>query len=327
VMKTPDIKKYLMHLGATRIKETKNWVMSPCVLAPWTHDKGTDTNPSAGVSRTEGRSHYHCFTCHANHDLYDLILIIQNHLKSKPVHGNYDFKACLELCDKEQDPLDFDFSDDYEAHKATKADRTQVRLHKFPLSMVHALPMAYGNEYAYSRGLTDKLIELFDVRIDVINQRIVFPIIGKDNYYYGMHGRIIPPAEHPLRYRAYRFLDPKTNQELINPAMPIGHHLVNMAKPVVLCEGMFDLVPIIKAYGNTVCCKSSSPSKDFFHLYQDATVIVTAFDNGTGGDTGRAAIKKGFPGATVIHCTPPDIYSDFGDTPQDLVNKTFNFLN
>ena len=64
-MKRSDIEYILRKLGTdtSKMKRSGDWYMVSCPLAPWTHSKGTDLNPSFGVREGTGISGVNCFSC------------------------------------------------------------------------------------------------------------------------------------------------------------------------------------------------------------------------------------------------------------------------
>lgn len=62
-MKRADIEYVLRELGAEKFQLSGDHVMTNCVLAPWTHAKGTDSRPSMGVKISPGMSVFNCFSC------------------------------------------------------------------------------------------------------------------------------------------------------------------------------------------------------------------------------------------------------------------------
>ena len=72
-MKRAHIEYVLRKLGAERFTYSSDWVMTNCVLAKWTHEKGRDSNPSFGVRESSGISGAHCFSCKFSGGLISLI--------------------------------------------------------------------------------------------------------------------------------------------------------------------------------------------------------------------------------------------------------------
>ncbi len=74
-MKAERIEKILGEMGCIKIRGDETDVHSECPLAPWTHEKGRDNNPSFGVLINDnGPSKYNCFSCKTRgNDLKNLV--------------------------------------------------------------------------------------------------------------------------------------------------------------------------------------------------------------------------------------------------------------
>lgn len=80
-MNAPDIQVLLERLGCRRIKVTPGkWINASCPFAPYTtqHKSGADNHPSFGVTISEARSGYRCFTCNAKGNLTDLLFRLRH---------------------------------------------------------------------------------------------------------------------------------------------------------------------------------------------------------------------------------------------------------
>jgi hypothetical protein len=83
-MDAEEVTQFLRKLGISgRLLVQPKWIKSPCPLARWTHGKGTDNDPSFGVSiHPGGESKYHCFACHAKGSIPSLLLKLSRYDRS-----------------------------------------------------------------------------------------------------------------------------------------------------------------------------------------------------------------------------------------------------
>lgn len=79
-MNAPDLLILLEKLGCRKIKQTPKWLNASCPFAPYSplHRNGTDSHPSFGVTVSEGRSGYQCFTCNTKGNLSHLLFRLRH---------------------------------------------------------------------------------------------------------------------------------------------------------------------------------------------------------------------------------------------------------
>jgi hypothetical protein len=81
-MRDSDIRALLKDVVGPNIKLGKvgDWVMAPCPLARWTHEKGSDSNPSFGVHvHDSDTSIFNCFTCHKKGPMSYFLQLMQGY--------------------------------------------------------------------------------------------------------------------------------------------------------------------------------------------------------------------------------------------------------
>lgn len=212
----------------TIIHERK-WVMLSCPLAPWLHDSGSDSHPSAGISITdeeEEPSKFNCFTCKTRGSL--------PHLFSKLSRRNgVDYSKWvndLRTIELVGAPLP-DYNNRRNLKKAVKFVYPEVD------SIVTKLyPSAVNNEYVINRGIPNHTIEELGLLVDPDNKktsRILFPVHSVDGVLRGFSGRAFNPVDATPKVRDYFGL-PKER-------LLLGAHRIGTDHDfVVVVEGLFD---------------------------------------------------------------------------------------
>lgn len=129
------------------IKKTGGSVLTNCPI----HKKGQERKPSAGFRESDGLMH--CFSCGAVYSLPEVI----SHIYEKADGGKFGEKWLRNNCTiafiETRDLGDFPKRDKKEIHQEYISEE---ELSKY--RCVH--------EYMYKRGLTDELIEMFDIGYD-----------------------------------------------------------------------------------------------------------------------------------------------------------------
>src|ERR1041384_2633470 len=168
-----------------RTIDTDRWVSISCPLAQWTHGKGRDSRPSAGISVRPGDvSIFNCQTCHRKGPLSYLLRQLERytgedwggHIESLE-HGEF-FGGYIpkwggtvdEDTDKLPEPIDresyFDLYDSAEDHP-----------------------------YLRSRGVTKRAAKTLELLHDPGDnrdvERIMFPVYDRRRNLYGFSGRAV----------------------------------------------------------------------------------------------------------------------------------------
>lgn len=132
------------------------------------HANGMERRPSAGLRKSDGI--FHCFACNETHSLSEVISHCFGH--DDDVVGKFGWQwllrnfATVQIEERKSVSLDF-----YRNNKSSRTNSstnyvTEEELDKY----------RYFHPYMYKRGLTDEIIELFDIGYDVSTKSITFPV-------------------------------------------------------------------------------------------------------------------------------------------------------
>lgn len=302
-MNEVDVVQFLRCLGTAEesIHVKPDWVASPCPLAPWTHEHGTDSHPSFAIRVVDGgESYYNCYACGSG----DLLSMVEDLIKYGAQAPKYDTKSALQLVYREQEggivlkirdyaepevPLDVPFDDEwlYENFRPPYDTPDAVK-------------------YLSKRGVSADTILDLDIRYDLTHKTVCFPIRNWDDVLVGVRGRYIHDWGGP-RYHDYDY-DGKRNK------LPwFGEHWVDLTKPVVFVESVFDVAAVYPIYKNVVAPLSVGISKQKARRMSGATEIITMFDGDKGGQRAQGIVNKYFPDAIITHLQVP-----YGKDPGDM---------
>mgnify|MGYP006421951011 CR=1 FL=1 len=310
-MKREVVSAWLECLDSKASSERGDWVIAPCPLSPWRHEKGTDSNPSFGVRLEQGDALTHCFSCGYSGRQSDLLLELKTLVPPdwKPL---YDFKTALKLVDQAEDDLDFDFSS-LEPPIPTLPE-------SWPDWMCEAYPPAIdcteALAYLADRKVPTAVIEALDLRFDPLEGRLLFPIRDFKKRLRGLHGRTTRQSK--LKYLAY------TYQGKAQADIWLGEHYVDLDRPVVIVESVFDLCRVAQVYRNVVAPLKATPSKTQIRRMAGASEAVLLFDRDAAGDQAVARIKQEMPDTLVRKAQVPEPYNDPGEVPVDQIAGALN---
>lgn len=234
-MDANSIRDVLVELGMRRseLTEIHGWVTTKCPLATWTHQRGKDSSPSAGVSIAQ-QPIFNCFTCGNTRPLHSLVA------KYAEFSGD-DYSGLID----ELEDLAFlgpTSMPDWDTLKQGNPEEILMPLNESVYMGLYE--SAVGHPYLRSRGISDgtaeKLELLFDPE-DLVDKgmgtpgvgRILFPVRGLNGELYGFSGRDVT-GKSAVKARDYGGLKKAMNV--------LGAHLAASEKPseVLLVEGLFD---------------------------------------------------------------------------------------
>jgi DNA primase len=293
-------------------------VSCPCVLAPWTHAKGQDSNPSGAIIVDDKGARYNCFSCTPKSiPVLELLLQVRQHQILQPL-AKIDLEAARQIVihaeQMKQDPL-VEAANEIAEFGAFQPKQVDEPFKPWPEHWLQSFAPAHGLPYAYERGLTDELIAKLELKYDRYQQRLCEPYRTFDGQLAGFHGRLIGGIEG-LRYYAY---DCGVGR---NPHVWMGEHLCDINYPIVLTEGQFDKSQIYQAYPNVLASRSASISGQMMRRLHRAKWLITMYDHGTGGDNARSYITRNVdPSVKVYHLKTPSQEVDYGDMPPSFIHQ------
>lgn len=149
------------------------------------HNNGQERRPSAGIRKEDGI--FHCFTCGEVHSLPEVISYCFGY--TDDIVGKFGWQwlirnfATVQV--EERKDVDLDFSRNigdrvFNSISTTGKNKNQIgrvdKLDKAYVSEEELDKYRYTHPYMYKRGLTDDVIEIFDIGYDASTQSITFPI-------------------------------------------------------------------------------------------------------------------------------------------------------
>lgn len=336
-------------LGAVR--DTPDNYMISC---PY-HKGGQERKPSAGIKKSDGT--FHCFACNEVHSLPEVISycfgyndsgwyghkwLIQNFVviererrnafkldipsRENPFRSNTD-SSSGDTCDSSADGSDKN-SDGVQREFVSEEELSTYR---------------YYHPYMYKRGLTDKIIDLFDIGYDKATECITFPVRDIEGNCLFVARRSVKTkffnypagAEKPL-YGLYEYM------EFYNRyAMPVGNNYVLIAgrgngktqfanavlntmdklKEIVVCESMLDALSFWCVGKFAVALNGLGNELQFQQLRDlPCRTIILATDMDDAGQMARRRLRKALTNKVVFEYKFPAGRKDANDcTKEELM--------
>lgn len=241
------------------------------VCCPY-HKNGQERRPSAGIRKSDGT--FHCFACGKTCSITE---VISDCLGYTDAHEGYRWLIrnfmSLEVGRRADIVLDCSRGNNANVPDVVHTKVGEEELDKY----------RYVHPYMYERGLTDAIIEQFDIGYDKSTDSITFPVRDKN-------GECMFVARRSVKTK--RFDLPK---ELTKPLYGMYELLTNenfkYSSDLYVCEGLFDCLRLwcngklaVAGFG---CLFSSYQIKQLQDL--PTRSIILALDN---DDAGRKATKR-----------------------------------
>lgn len=311
------------------LKKIKD-VGDDCMITCPYHGNGQERRPSAGIRKEDGV--FHCFACGETHSLQEVISYC---------FGNYDdilgkegWKWLLKNFAITQVEQRNDIVIDCD-RKVAKIEK-QKRLNAFVSDDILD-KYRYIHPYMYKRGLTDEIIELFDIGYDEETDCITFPIRDIYGNCLGVarrstHGKYFnyPNGfEKPL-YGLYE-INQKTVQiakEYYTDINTIIRKSINYyPKEVIVCESMLDALSFWTVDKYAVALNGLGSEMQFEQLRDlPCRTIILCTDMDEAGLKAREKLKKQLYNKIVMQYFLPEGRKDANDcTKNELKNLVATF--
>ena len=216
------------------------------VCCPY-HNNGQERRPSAGIRKDDGI--FHCFACSEVHSLPEVISYCFGH--TDDIVGKFGWQWLLKnfatVQVEERSDIKLDFNRFGNSDSNMHSSRTSLSNRNTSFNTVvteeELDKYRYIHPYMYKRGLTDDIIELFDVGYDAETDCITFPI--RD-----IHGNCLFVARRSVKSKFFNYPEGVEKPlyglyELYNFAFsgvskqPFWH-LKNYPAEIVVTESMLD---------------------------------------------------------------------------------------
>lgn len=315
-----ELKRQLYANGIQRFAKTIDSGEDIMVCCPY-HKDGQERRPSAGIRKSDGM--FHCLACGETKSLCEMI---SDCLGYNDPFGKQGYKwlvknfSALEVEDRGELELDLDRSkvkSDYQSFYVSEEELDSYR---------------YTHPYMYERGLTDEIIELFDIGYDKNTKSITFPVRywGSANF-----GKCMFVARRQIKTK--RFDIPKGIEKPLYGTYEIWLDLtmsafnrgrgqnatIKMCDKIYVCEGLFDCLRI--------WCNGKFAVAGFGCLFSDYQItqleglptrhLVLALDNDGAGRKATELLKQRIKNKLITEVVIPDNKKDIGELTNEEIQS------
>lgn len=273
-------------LGLKNSRDRGDWIQFSCPFAKLFHEKGTDDNPSFGIS-VGTRSSFHCFACQVKGNVKILPTLMEILLKKDYSEARY-FVFNHNSIDDDFDELDLNFFNKQIEPIDKKALQTFAKL---PKSLIERFK------------LTKTIVDKYKLLFDKTSMRLVFTIFDQKGNIVGFRGRMI--IDNPLRakYYSYTHLHQKKQDPKTYGIWYLMNEPLLKDSKLFLVEGERDAIAL-KMYDEKINVWASMGAsisvRQLHNLNKVLNDVVLFFDNDAAGKKARNQAIKALRNAKSI---------------------------
>lgn len=276
--------------------------------------------PSAGIRKDDGQ--FNCFACHESHSLAKVIS--QWFGKTDDVIGAFGWQWLLKnfatMQVEERKDVKLDFSRNRGIRNDDRVDSINSEDNRY-ISEQELDSYRYTHPYMYKRGLTDNVIETFDIGYDKNTRCITFPVRNVTGKTLFIARRSVDTkffnypegVDKPL-YGLYELwqLHKENVSYMYEELRPFEY--LKFPKEIIVCEGMFDALSFWVIGKYAVALNGTGSELQFKQLRElPCRKLILATDNDEAGQKARNRIRKNVKNKLITEYIYPDGYKDAND--------------
>lgn len=276
--------------GINLIHKQKNGPDHIQICCPY-HNNGQEHRPSAGIRKEDGI--FHCFACGEVHSLPEVISYCFGH--TDDVVGKFGWQWLLKnfatVKIEERKGIELDFTRNFfnSPNLGISNTITEEELDSY----------RYIHPYMYERGLTDEVIELFDIGYDSKTDCITFPI--RD-----ITGNTLFIARRSVKTKFFNY--PEGVEKPLYGLYELYHLYVDgfiisqiPNDEVIVCESMFDALSFWTINKCAVALNGLGNELQFEQLRElPCRKIILATDMDESGLAARKRIRMNMQNTKII---------------------------
>lgn len=258
-----------------RTKETSTHIQVCC---PY-HNNGMERRPSAGIRKSDGK--FHCFACGEVHELPEVISYCLGHYDD--VLGKFGYKWLIKnfsntkIEQRKEITLNLNrYSNTCESEYVSDEELDKYR---------------YIHPYILKRGVSEKVVELFDIGWDSKLDAITFPNLDKN-------GNCLFIARRSVKTKFFQY--PKDVQKELYGIYQL-YQLHPFPREVYVCESMIDCL-YLWTFNIPACAMNGLGNEIQFKQLRELPCrqIVLATDSDEAGQSAKQRIRTNIQNTKII---------------------------
>lgn len=272
------------------------------------HSNGMERKPSAGIRKSDGV--FHCFACGEIHTLPEVISHCFGH--DEDLIGTWGWQWLLKnfatVQVEERKDVEIDF------RRSNMADKNSIKADKINNNWVTEEELdkyRYTHPYILKRGISEKIVELFDIGWDSRLDAITFPNLDKN-------GNCLFIAKRSVKTKFFQY--PKNVQKELYGIYQL-YQLHPFPSEIYVCESMIDCL-YLWTFNKPACALNGLGNEVQFKQLRElpCRVLILATDSDKAGLQARERIRMNMQNTKIIkevilpkgrkdinECTPNEI--------------------
>ena len=276
------------------------------------HSNGMERKPSAGIRKSDGL--LHCFACGAVHTLPEVISHCFGHYDD--LIGKWGWQwlirnfATVEVEERKDVELDFGNRSIGYVNRSNQ-NNNRFNGDKRYISEEELDKYRYTHPYILKRGISEKIVELFDIGWDSRLDAITFPNLDKN-------GNCLFIAKRSVKTKFFQY--PKNVQKELYGIYQL-YQLHPFPSEVYVCESMIDCL-YLWTFNKPACALNGLGNDTQFKQLRElpCRVLILATDSDKAGLQARERIRMNMQNTKIIkevilpkgrkdinECTPNEI--------------------
>lgn len=258
------------------------------------HKDGQERRPSAGIRKSDGL--FHCFACGETHSLTEVISHCLGYSDVFDREGwKWLAKNFLSIQVEEREDIKLDMGRIISSSISESLNTNYVSEEELD-------SYRYIHPYMYKRGLTDEVIELFDIGYDKNTQCITFPV--RD-----IKGNTLFIARRNVNYKFFNY--PSGVEKPV-----YGLYELQYFKPneIIICESMLDALKCWTFGKFAVALNGTGNELQYKQLNNlSCRKFILATDNDKAGMIARKKLRQNITHKLVSEYVLPDGKKDINE--------------
>lgn len=277
------------------IRHSGKDIMTNCPF----HSNGQERKPSFGINKETGICH--CFACGYSGHISDVISRLLGHDDCGRYGDKWILNHFLSVSVEDRQEIDLTSMKRKQAKKSTSKFVTEKELDSY----------RYIHPYMYQRGLTDDLIEQFDIGYDVDTDCITFPV--KD-----LNGNVLFVARRSVKTKYFNY--PNEVTKPIYGAFE-ALSLRPIPKQLIVCESCFNALTCWK-FGKPAVALLGTGDANQYKILKELPFrkYIIATDPDNAGELGYQKLKASLQGSKIITRWIVPEGKDLNDLDEEILN-------
>lgn len=297
-----ELRRQLAINGFERFRHIKSSGTNLMVTCPF-HSNGQERKPSCGISTVATEKTpagtVHCFTCGYTGSLDDMISGVFGYEDMGDFGRQWLAKNFLVVAVESRKPLELNMG----RYKYAQAPQ-KIFVPDSELDLYR-----YYHPYMYQRGLTDEIIEEFDIGYDAATECITFPVLD-------INKNCVFVARRSVKYKFFNY-----PQGVEKPVYAAYKFMGGEFREAIICESFLNALTCWK-YGKPAVALIGTGTESQYKILQQLPVrkYILGFDCDKAGNAAWARLRQHLSATKILtqYNIPPG--KDLNDLDSEIMN-------